>query len=66
MSKYQKITNPFLIPELIPLNEFTKNSNLPHMMYFIVFYNHVKTEKKIVRAKKEKSPKQPFSKLHPM
>ena len=59
LSKYQKIADPFSIPELIPLYEFSKNCNLPEMMYSIVLYNHVKKEK-VVRAILEISPKTPY------
>ena len=37
--------NQFLIPLLILLNEFSKNSNLSRMMCSIVLYIHVKNEK---------------------
>ena len=62
-----KIGNLILIPQLVPLNEFSKNSNLPLMMYSIVLYNHVKNEK-IVRAILEKSKKNThdFSTLYPL
>ena len=39
------ITNPFLIPYSIPLNESSKNSYLAQMMHLIVLYNHTKYEK---------------------
>ena len=51
-----KIANRFLMPLLVPLDEFSKNSNMPQMMFSIVLYNHMKNEK-IVRAILKKSPK---------
>ena len=53
-----KIANPFLIPWLIPLHEFSKNSNLPQIPLFSTNMSKIKN---LLESFWRKFPKTPFS-----